>query len=380
MKRLLAICFSAWIAAAAHAEPIAQLPFESKASHYVLMDADTGSILAAREADAQMYPSSMTKLMTLYILFEELKAGRLSLEDRFLVSEKAWAKKGSKMFVPLGKKVSIEQLIRGISVQSGNDACIVVAEGISGSEDAFAARMNETAKALGMNGTHFTNASGWPDENHYTTARDLAILANAMIRHFPDYYAYLAEQEFTYNNIRQFNRNRLLGRPGLGVDGLKTGHTEAAGYGIVLSAKQSDNMRLILVINGLPSEAAREEEGAGLLGWGFANFAQVTIARAGEEVGRAPVRFGTSDVALVAATPIRITVPRTKQNDVVRTTTLKETIQAPVTKGDVLGVMRLSAPDVTEREVPLIAAHDVAKKGFFGRIPELVGGLFDGKK
>ena len=228
--------------------------FETGAKQVIIVDYTTGAELYGKNADEIMDPASMTKMMTIYKLFERLKNGSLSMEDTFLVSEKAWRKKGSKMFVPVGGRVSVEDLVRGIIVQSGNDASIVVAEGLSGSEAAFAEQMTAKARELGMTNTTFRNASGWPEPGHTTTARDLAILAAATIRDFPELYKYYAEMEFTFNKIKQGNRNPLLYR-NTGADGLKTGHTEAAGYGLTASAVRGDQ-RLIVVAHGMKSQIA----------------------------------------------------------------------------------------------------------------------------
>lgn len=269
---------------------------ETAASHMYLVDYDTGTVLASKAADEKMYPSSMTKMMTLHIIFDGLKKGTLSTNSQFTVAEKTWVNwnnRGSSMFLPINSQVSLEDLIRGIAIQSGNDACVVAAEGIAGSEEAFAKQMNATAKAIGMTNSNFTDSTGWPSAEHITTPHDLAVLAISLIRDFPEYYHYLSEREFTFHGIRQFNRNLLLGNPSLKVDGLKTGHTEAAGYGITLSAKDpATNRRLVLVINGMDSEAARAQEGERLLKWGFANFKNVTAFAAGQPIANAPVWMG----------------------------------------------------------------------------------------
>jgi serine-type D-Ala-D-Ala carboxypeptidase (penicillin-binding protein 5/6) len=361
--------------AASAAEDNTGLPFPTTTSHMILLDYDTGTVLAQRKADEKMFPSSMTKLMTLYLIFEQLKQGSLSLTDQFTVSEKAWSTQGSKMFVPLGEQILVQDLIRGIAIQSGNDACIVMAEGLAGSEEAFATRMNETAKKLGMTGTHFVNANGWPDENHYTTARDLSILAKALIQDFPDYYHYFSKKEFTYNGIRQFHRNVLLNRPGLGVDGLKTGHTDIAGYGIVLSAKQAaDNRRVVLVVNGLKSEKIRAQEGEAILSWGMRNFVNQPLLASGQQVGNANVWLGDSEtVPVMAGENVVLTVSKQAQTATEMTITLTEPVAAPINKGQQIGTGRITLASGETREVPLLAANDVAKKGAFARIPDVIG-------
>ncbi len=348
---------------------------QSPASHLYLIDFTTGTVLAEKASDAKMYPSSMTKLMTLYILFDRLKQGTLSLDNQFTVSEKAWRMQGSKMFVPLGGQIPLEELLRGIAIQSGNDACVVVAEGIAGSEEAFARQMNDTAKKLGMTNSNFMDASGWPHPDHYTTAHDLALLSKALIRDFPQYYHYLSEREFTFHGIRQFNRNLLLSNTALGVDGLKTGHTEAAGYGIALSAKQAgDGRRLVLVINGLTSEAERASEGERLLNWGFHNFDNMRLVKAGQTVKSATVWMGSEKtLPLVVAQDVTISVPKIGRDGVKMAAEYNAPVKAPVKKGDKVGVLKITLPSGVTREVPLLAGADVEKLSFFGRIPRKLG-------
>ena len=239
---------------------------ETRAREAFLIDVTTGTVLLEKDADVSMPPASMSKIMTAYLVFGALKEGRISLDDKLPVSEKAWRKGGSKMFVEVGSEVSVEDLLRGVIVQSGNDACIVLAEALAGSEEAFAEQMTRKAREIGMEGSTFTNSTGWPDPNHRMTARDLAILAERMVQDFPDFYHYYSEREFTYNGIRQGNRNPLLYK-NLGADGLKTGHTEEAGYGLTASAER-DGRRLVLVINGLESIKARSEEAERLIASG----------------------------------------------------------------------------------------------------------------
>jgi len=350
------------------------LPFESKTSHMILVDYDTGTVLAQRNPNEKMYPSSMTKLMTLYLVFDALKSGSLQLTDTFTISQKAWAMQGSKMYVPIGGQVSVDDLIKGIAIQSGNDACIAVAEGLAGSEEAFADRMNKKAAELGMTGSHFVDASGWPDENHYTTAADLAVLANRLISDFPEYYHYFSEPEFTFNNIRQYNRNLLLGNPALGVDGLKTGHTEIAGYGIVISGKQADGRRLILVLNGLDSIQARAQEGEAILNWGFRNFELLTLLQPGSEIAKANVWLGAQDtVSLTVEKSLQFMLPRADRDKVTVKAEFSSPLTAPVAKGQTIGKLVISMPSGAVRDVPLVAADEVQKKGAFARIPDVIG-------
>lgn len=348
---------------------------ESPASHMYLVDFATGSVLAEKASDAKMYPSSMTKMMTLYLLFSHLKDGSLTLSNQFTVSEKAWRMQGSKMFVPLGGQIALEDLLRGIAIQSGNDACVVVAEGIAGSEEAFAKQMNDTAKTLGMTHSNFTDASGWPHPEHVTTAHDLGVLATHIIRDFPDYYHYLSEREFTFHNIRQFNRNLLLGNASLKVDGLKTGHTDAAGYGITLSAVDpASGRRLVLVLNGLDSEAARAEEGERLLKWGFANFKNVTAFAAAQPIRHAKVWMGEArEVPLSVASDILLSLPKTGSANVKATVNYKSPLIAPVAQGQEVGTLTLTGADGSTKEWPLVAAAATPKLSFFGRMGRALG-------
>ncbi len=374
VKQPLAVVTEPVVSEAKEAEQPTGLPFETKTSHMILLDAETGTVLAQRHAWDKMYPSSMTKLMTLYLVFDALKQGSVQLTDSFTVSQKAWAIQGSKMFVPIGEQVPLEDLIRGIAIQSGNDACIVVAEGLAGSEEAFAERMNKKAKEIGMTGTNFLNASGWPDENHYTTAGDLAVLASHIISEFPEYYHYFSEKEFTYNGIRQFHRNVLLNNTALGVDGLKTGHTEIAGYGIVLSAKQPDGRRLILVLNGLESQQARAQEGEAILNWGFRNFELLTLAKPGTVLALVPVWLGKQDeVPLTLQKPLQLMLPNAERNKVTVKAEFASPVAAPITQGQILGKLIVTMPSGATREEPLVAAAAVEKKGAFARIPDVIG-------
>jgi D-alanyl-D-alanine carboxypeptidase (penicillin-binding protein 5/6) len=359
----------------ASVQSLAPLPVAVGASHMVLIDFETGTVLAQKNASEQMFPSSMSKLMTLYMVFDELKKGTLTLDATMPVSERAWNMQGSKMFVPLGERVKLEDLIRGIAIQSGNDACVVVAEGLAGSEEAFATRMNEKAKELGLTGSNFMNASGWPDENHYVTAWDLAWLGTAIIRNFPEYYHYFSEKEFTYNGIRQYHRNLLLGDPALGVDGLKTGHTEVAGYGIVLSGKDpSTGRRLILVVNGLPSMDARKQEGEALLSWGYRNFDNVTVVTRDKIVTEAAVWLGKSEkVALKAKDGLVATLPKTGKEGIRMQAKFDAPIAAPIKENQEIGTLEITLPSGETRSVPLVAAQSVDKLGSLARIPRVIG-------
>lgn len=342
------------------------LAIETSARQAFLMDATTHAVMLNKEGDAQMHPSSMSKLMTLYVLFSRLKEGRVKPDSRFMVSEKAWRTQGSKTFVGIGSEISVEDLIHGIIIQSGNDACVVVAEGISGSEEAFVQELNEVARKLGMTQSHFTNATGLPDDAHRMSPRDLAILSERLIEDFPEYYPYFALKEFTYNHITQHNRNRLLGT--VGVDGLKTGHTEAGGFGIALSALQGDR-RLILVINGMKSDKERMEEGDKLLRYGFREFMNRTLLRKGQHIAEAQVWFGTSaTVPLMADRDLTVTLPAGAQKDLKMTLAYTGPLATPVARGQHVADLRVQAGGTETVTVPLLAAEDVAPLTGFARM------------
>lgn len=333
---------------------------ETNAKQAIMMDAATHTIIFEKNGEELMHPSSMSKLMTLYILFQRIKEGRLKLDSKFSVSENAWRMQGSKMFVPLGEEITVENLIHGIVIQSGNDACIVVAEGISGSEDAFAKEMNRVGKDIGLKHSHFVNSTGMPDEKHLMSAHDLAVLSDRLIEDFPEYYHYFALKEYTYNKIAQQNRNRLLGT--IGVDGLKTGHTEAGGYGIALSARQGDR-RLILVINGLGNDDERVKEGDALLRYGFREFENKTLIRKGQQIGSADVWFGKKgSVPLIARDDVTVTVPVAATKGIRYTLKYDGPLQAPVTKDTPVGMLYIRiSDDLQPFEVPLLAGENVEK-------------------
>ena len=349
------ICFGLMSAAPSLAQTI-----ETNASFAYMVDADTGAVLLDKDAKQAMNPSSMSKLMTLYVLFEELESGRVSLTDTFRVSEKAWKMGGSKMFVHMQKPVTVEDLLRGIIVQSGNDACIVVAENIAGSEEAFASRLNQTAQRIGLEHSHFVNATGWPHPDHVMSSSDIVKLSKAIINDFPEYYHYFAEQEFTYNKITQQNRNRLIGGT-LGVDGLKTGHTEIAGYGIVLSAKDENTARrVVLVVNGLDSKSARVEEGAKLLSWGLNAFENKQLVSKGHVIGELPVWFGASDsVSFTADEDFTTTI--LKGGAIPLKANIKAALPIPASnkKGDEIGTLLLESEQGISYEIPLTATESV---------------------
>ncbi len=340
---------------------------DTEARQAILVDWATNTVLFEKNADERMHPSSMSKLMTVYLLFEALKNGSVKLDDEFPVSEKAWRMGGSKMFVALDSKVKVEDLIQGIVVQSGNDACIVVAEGLAGSEEAFVEKMNQKAKEIGLEHSTFVNATGWPDPNHLMTARDLSILARRTIADFPQYYHYYGEIDFTYNGIKQGNRNPLLYKD-LGADGLKTGHTDEGGYGLTGSAKRGDR-RLILVLNGLPTMKSRFEESERIMDWGFREFDDYTLFKKGDTVSDAEVWLGDrATVPLVADSDLKVTLPRTSRRGMKVTVKYDGPIPAPIAKGTKLAELVINAPDMPPMEIPLVAGADVGGLGFGGRI------------
>lgn len=352
---------------------------ETAAKHAYLMDEATGAVLLNKEGEVAMVPSSMSKLMTAYIVFDRMKQGRLKMEDMLTVSEKAWRMQGSKTFVKVGEQVSVNDLIHGIIVQSGNDACIVMAEGIAGSEEAFVSEMNKIAERLGLSGSHFKNATGWPEEGHVMTARDLATLARRIIEDFPEYYPLYSTKEYTFNNIKQHNRNRLLGND-IGVDGMKTGHTDAGGYGIVLSAKK-DERRLILVINGLASDDDRVKEGDMLLRWGLREFTNKQLAAAGTTIARAPVFMGTAgDIPLVVEKDVVVTVPAGNDAAIKMVVRYDSPLPAPITKSTHIAELVVTAGDAEPQVVPLVAGEDVAKVSGFAKIWAVIKFYLSGMK
>lgn len=339
------------------------------AKQVILVDYDTGMTLFEKSSETQMPTSSMSKVMTMYVVFDAIKNGQLKLSDTLQVSEKAWRKGGSKMFVNVNSKVKVEDLIRGVIVQSGNDATIVLAEGLSGTESAFAQALTSTAKSLGMNNSNFVNASGWPDKNHYSTAKDLSILAAALIKNFPEYYSYYGEKEFTYNDITQKNRNPLLYRD-IGADGIKTGHTNVGGYGLIGSGQRAGR-RVIVVVNGLESEKARAQESAKLLDWGLRGFENMTLVKAGSDIEAASVTLGKAKtVQMQIKDDINISVPTLAKKDVAMTAYYEGPLEAPITQGQEIGTLAVTIPQIGDFEYPLYAAADVERVGIVMEVIE----------
>lgn len=340
-------------------------PVDTAARWAFVADFTSGATLLDKDADAAMPPSSMTKLMTAYLVYQALKDGKLRLTDELPVSELAWRMGGSKMFVQIGASVKVEDLIRGMIVQSGNDACIVLAEGIAGSEEGFVALMNTKAKQLGLSNSNFRNSTGWPDPDHRMSCRDIATLAKRIIQDFPDDYHYDSDKTFRYNNIEQENRNPLVQKGT--ADGLKTGHTEEGGFGLVASSLRNGR-RVIIVLNGMTSMHQRAEEGERIMDWAFREFEDVTLFSAGDVVERVPVWLGSSpSVPLVGGRDLIVTMPRNWRKDANVAVQYDAPLRAPVAKGDQLGKLVVSGQGVPAMDVPLLAGADVPKLGLPGR-------------
>jgi D-alanyl-D-alanine carboxypeptidase (penicillin-binding protein 5/6) len=340
-------------------------PVDTAARWAYIQDFDTGATLLEKQPDEEMPPSSMTKLMTMYIVYDRLKQGRLKLEDELPVTEKAWRTQGSKTFVQIGSQVKVEDLIRGVIVQSGNDAAIVLAEAIAGSEEQFAELMNKTAKEIGLNHSFFKNCTGWPDPDQHMCARDIATLAGRIIRDFPDYYHYDAEKSFRYNGIDQGNRNPMVQKGT--ADGLKTGHTEAGGYGLVASSKRNGR-RVVMVLNGMASMHERAEESERLMDWAFFNYEDVTLYAAGDVIERVPVWLGTErSVPLVSGKDLTVTMPRNWRQKASVKLSYDTPLKAPIAKGDILGKLEVTGQGVPNFSVPLLAVDDVPRLGLPGR-------------
>lgn len=329
------------------------------AKEAILMDGITGDVLYEKNPDAMTHPSSMTKIMTVYLAFKRLKEGRITLEDTFPVSTKAWKTGGSRMFVEPNTQVALPDLIRGIAVQSGNDASIVLAEGLGGTEENFALEMTETAQALGAKNTSFRNAHGLSEPGHYSTVRDLAIIAQSMMKNFPLHFPYFAEKSFTYNKIKQPNRNPILYAKGFEPTGLKTGVTDEGGYGLVATAKK-EGRNLVLVVNGVSSQKERAVTSEQLLNWGFREFENIKVAQGGTEIIKANTWLGESPtLSLMIGSDVTVTVERSKRHQIKVEAVYKGPIEAPIQSGQVLGTLQIQIPGRPIIEKPLMAAHDV---------------------
>ena len=342
MKRLVPVLclLLASATAFAQAQPVPAPPVIG-ATSYLMIDAKSGHELASLEPDTPVPPASLTKLMTTYVVLHAVADGQITLEDEVTVSEKAWRMQGSRMFIEVGNRVRVSDLLLGVIVQSGNDASVALAEYVAGSEEVFAQMMNQYAQALGMNSTHFVNSTGWPDDEHYSSARDLAILARALIEEFPEHYAWHAIKEFQWGDITQPNRNRLLWRDD-SVDGLKTGHTKAAGYCLVASAKRGD-MRVIAVVLGMSSDKARVDGTQALINYGFRFFETHLLYKAGEEITRTRVwKSANESSPLGVMEDLYITVPRGTYDSLESVHNMPSIIEAPVATGQPLGEIRVS--------------------------------------
>ncbi|WP_111641334.1 D-alanyl-D-alanine carboxypeptidase family protein [Marinimicrobium alkaliphilum] len=377
LKQLMIALGLAACASLAHAQQVLiPAPPQVNASGYILMDADTGRVLIERNADELLPPASLSKIMTVYIVASEIDQGRLNKSDLVRISPNAWRKGGaasggSTMFLDPNSEVPVIDLLRGVIVQSGNDASIALAEHIAGSEDAFADVMNQKAALMGMNASSFENATGLPGANHLTTARDMAVLARAMIREYPDIYRIYSERAYTYNGIRQPNRNALLFRDD-SVDGMKTGHTREAGYCLVASAQRQD-MRLISVVMGTSSAEARAVETQKLLAYGFRYYETKGFYDAGDTLTTRRVWSGrANEIDLTVAEDIRLTIPRGSERDLKATMTFEDVIRAPIEAGQRLGTLTVELHDEMLAEVPLIALQDVERAGFFARIVDSI--------
>lgn len=366
---------AAVLAASAAGQQIVPDAPQVAARGYVLMDADTLAVLAESNSDERLPPASLTKIMTSFVAAAELEAGRIGLSDSVPISVNAWRTPGSRTFVREGTEVPLEALLRGIIIQSGNDASVAVAEYIAGAEDAFAAMMNSHGESIGLTNSHFTNATGLPSEAQYSTARDMALIARALIRQYPESYAIYSERSFKYNGIEQPNRNRLLWRDRT-VDGVKTGHTDAAGYCLVASAKR-DGMRLISVVMGAESDGIRMRESQKLLAYGFRYFETRKLYGPDAPLKVAEVWYGESDeVPMGVAESIEVTIPRGRYDDLEAKLDLPRAIEAPVEVGQELGELRVSLDDQLLVRTPLIAREAVAEAGFFSRLVEGIAIFF----
>lgn len=365
------LLLTALIAAPAHAEQPLPSPPAVSADSYILQDYHSGQVLAEKNPDERMDPASITKLMTAYVVFGEIKAGRLSPDENVIISEKAWRMPGSRTFVEVGTRVPVSTLVKGMIIQSGNDATVALAEKVAGSEAAFAALMNQQAQRLEMTNTQFVNSTGWPDPEHYSTARDIAKLTRAMIDDFPEYYEYYAEREFTYNGISQYNRNKLLWRDS-SVDGVKTGHTDAAGYCLVASAER-EQMRLVSVVLKDRSEEARAASTQALLNYGFRFFETRKLYAAGEPLKEARIWKGEHDLLpLGLFQDLYATFPRGRYDQLRASANFKPEIVAPARQGEAFGTLNVSLNDTVIAERNLVALRGVTEGSWWQRLIDAI--------
>jgi D-alanyl-D-alanine carboxypeptidase (penicillin-binding protein 5/6) len=354
-----------------HAAKPVPAPPEVAAKNYLLVDFSSGNVLAEKNADAKIEPASITKLMTAYVVYKEMDEDRLSMNDTVIISEKAWRMGGSKMFLDVNSEVTVHDLLKGLIIQSGNDASIALAEQIAGTEDAFVQLMNQYAVELGMDNTNFVNSTGWPDKKHLTSARDIATLAAAIIREFPEHYAWYAEKEYTYNEIKQYNRNKLLWSDN-SVDGLKTGHTESAGYCLVASAIRSD-MRVISVVLGTKSKKARASDSQTILNYGFRFYESHTLYDAEEVLSRPRVWSGEFEQLTVGLEEdLSVTIQRGAYDKLDAVMDIDKDIEAPVERGQKVGVVKVSLDGELLASVPLIALETVNEGSFLQKAKDYV--------
>ena len=354
---------------------------DTNAETAIIIDADTGYVLYEKDSNKKTFPASMTKIMTSMIVFEKLSNGSLTLDDTFLVSEKAWREReGSSMFVEVDKEIRVEDLLRGIIVQSGNDACIVVAENISGSEETFSILMNEMADDIGLNNTNFSNSTGMHSVKNYSTVSDIAKMSQYLINNYPEYYHLFSETEFEWSGIKQSNRNPMLYKD-IGADGLKTGHLSVSGFGLAASAKNNER-RLIVVGNGFSSSQKRSQGTARLLNWGFREYTNITLFSEMSEVGNLPLSMASEDmVSLTTNTDIVITVSKAKKDAIETEIVPIENLSVPFKKGDVVAFLKVSIPKTDSQFIELVATKDIDEAGyissFFSFIYSSILSLFD---
>lgn len=365
--KLLILLSGTCLNIAAPAVTVVPPPPEIEAASYLIVDADSGHYLVEKNIDRRVEPASLTKMMTAYVAASQISGGHVSITDQVTVSERAWRMGGSRMFIEVGDRVSVEDLLKGVIIQSGNDSSVALAEHISGTEEAFADLMNQYAAELGMKDSHFMNSSGWPDENHYTTARDLAALARALIRDYPEIYALHSVREFTWNNIKQSNRNSLLWEDS-SVDGIKTGHTEGAGYCLVASSVR-DGIRLVSVVMGAAGTRARTKATQALLNYSYRHYETRKIYSADETITNVKVWKGERDsLDLVAEDDLLLTLPRSQFDKVETMTTVEENPVAPITAGQILGQLELSLDGEVIATIPLAASETIPAGSFLIRL------------
>ncbi|MDH5518459.1 MAG: D-alanyl-D-alanine carboxypeptidase [Gammaproteobacteria bacterium] len=375
IKNSLILSLLCFVLSAHAAIPVPAAP-KLSAKSFLLIDINSDTVLAQKKIDRLIEPASITKMMTAYVVYKELEIGRITLDEKVTISEKAWRMKGSKMFVEVGSKVRLGDLLRGLIIQSGNDASVALAEHIAGTEIIFADYMNQYAKALGMNKTHYVNSTGWPHSRHKTTARDIAILAKALIEEFPEHYTLYSEKSMTYNGIKQYNRNKLLWRD-KSIDGIKTGHTDSAGYCLVASAKRGE-MRLISVILGTASNKARTDQSQKLLNYGFRFYESHALYTAGEGLKDVRIWEGEKEkLALGLLQDLTVTIPRGQYKKLEASMEIDQTIIAPVKKGQEIGSVHVKLNGDEIITMPLVALNSIAKGGLLQRAKDKFILLFD---